>query len=162
MKTLRATKKTTSSKPARALRAVPSPGAGAPGGVAIGVLVGLGASGQPLVEWPGQPGKKPVEALTTRKLGRNDVGRQVALLVVPGTTPVLVGKILNAAETAKPVDVELDGEKLLLTGEKEIVLRCGKATVTLTREGKVLIKGAYLLSRSSGVNRIKGGSVEIN
>ena len=30
------------------------------------------------------------------------------------------------------------------------------------RAGKVLIRGAYLLSRSSGVNRIKGGSVQIN
>ena len=29
-------------------------------------------------------------------------------------------------------------------------------------EGKVLIRGTYLLSRSSGVNRIKGGSVQIN
>ena len=42
------------------------------------------------------------------------------------------------------------------------MLRCGKASITLTREGKVLIKGAYLSSRSSGVNRIKGGSVQIN
>ena len=32
----------------------------------------------------------------------------------------------------------------------------------LTRAGKVLIQGAYLLSRSTGVNRIKGGSVQIN
>ena len=31
-----------------------------------------------------------------------------------------------------------------------------------TRAGKVLIRGTYLLSRSSGVNRIKGGSVQIN
>jgi hypothetical protein len=34
--------------------------------------------------------------------------------------------------------------------------------LTLTHAGKVLIRGAYVLSRSSGVNRIKGGSVQIN
>jgi hypothetical protein len=45
---------------------------------------------------------------------------------------------------------------------KEIVLRCGDASITLTRAGKILIKGAYVLSRSSGVNRIQGGAVEIN
>ena len=50
----------------------------------------------------------------------------------------------------------------MLTAEHEIVLRCGKASLTLTRAGKVLIRGTYLLSRSSGVNRIKGGSVQIN
>ena len=59
-----------------------------------------------------------------------------------------------------PIDV--DGERLVFTAKKEIVLRCGKASITLTRAGKILIRGAYLLSRSSGVNRIKGGSVKIN
>ena len=44
----------------------------------------------------------------------------------------------------------------------QIVLRCGEASITLTRAGKVLIRGAYVLSRSSGTNRIQGGSVEIN
>ena len=63
---------------------------------------------------------------------------------------------------AGAVAVERDGERLTLTADREIVLRCGKASLTLTRAGKVLIRGAYLLSRSSGVNRIKGGSVQIN
>ena len=31
-----------------------------------------------------------------------------------------------------------------------------------TRAGKVLVRGAYVSSRSSGVQRIKGGSVQIN
>jgi hypothetical protein len=60
------------------------------------------------------------------------------------------------------MDAEVDGERLVFTAKKEIVLRCGKASITLTRAGKVLIRGIYLLSRSSGVNRIKGGSVQIN
>jgi len=42
------------------------------------------------------------------------------------------------------------------------VLRCGKASITLTREGKVLIHGSYISSRSTGVNRVKGGSVQLN
>ena len=37
-----------------------------------------------------------------------------------------------------------------------------KASITLTKAGKVLIEGSYLLSRSTGVNRIKGGSVQLN
>ena len=51
---------------------------------------------------------------------------------------------------------------MLSAPSSEIELRCGKASLILTRAGKVLIRGAYLLSRSSGVNRIKGGSVQIN
>jgi hypothetical protein len=45
---------------------------------------------------------------------------------------------------------------------EELVLRCGDASITLTRAGKIILRGTYLLSRSSGVNRIKGGSVQIN
>jgi hypothetical protein len=59
-------------------------------------------------------------------------------------------------------EVKIDGETVTFEAKKEIVLRCGKASVTLTKAGKVLIRGAYLLNRSSGVNRIKGGSVQIN
>jgi len=44
----------------------------------------------------------------------------------------------------------------------QLVLRCGRASITLTAAGKVLIEGAYVSSRSTGVNRIKGGSVQIN
>jgi len=65
-------------------------------------------------------------------------------------------------EPQNPLDVQVDGERLILTAKQEIVLRCGKASITLTRAGKVLIHGEYLLSRASGVNRIKGGSVQIN
>jgi hypothetical protein len=53
-------------------------------------------------------------------------------------------------------------ERLELVAEREIVLRCGQASVTLTRAGKIILRGTYVLSRSSGVNRIAGGSVQIN
>ena len=52
--------------------------------------------------------------------------------------------------------------RLELTAEREIVLRCGKASITLTRAGKILLRGAYIFSRSTGVNKIKGGSVQLN
>jgi hypothetical protein len=59
-------------------------------------------------------------------------------------------------------EVKIDGRTVTFDAKKEIVLRCGKSSITLTRAGKVLIRGGYLLNRSSGVNRIKGGSVQIN
>jgi hypothetical protein len=46
--------------------------------------------------------------------------------------------------------------------KEQVVLKCGKASITLTKAGKVLIQGSYVLSRSSGINRVKGGSVQIN
>jgi len=60
------------------------------------------------------------------------------------------------------MEVLADGESIRINGQKEIVLRCGLASITLTRDGKILLRGAYVQSRSSGVNRIKGASVQIN
>ena len=50
----------------------------------------------------------------------------------------------------------------MLRAEREIVLECGDASITLTRAGKVLIRGHYILSRASGYNRIKGAAIDIN
>ena len=58
--------------------------------------------------------------------------------------------------------VRVDGERVVIEGKEEIVLKCGEASITLTNTGKILIRGKYLLSRSSGVNRILGGSVQVN
>jgi len=59
-------------------------------------------------------------------------------------------------------ELRIDGKKIAFEAQEEITLRCGQASITLTRAGKVIIRGAYVLNRSTGVNRIKGGSVQIN
>jgi hypothetical protein len=60
------------------------------------------------------------------------------------------------------VEMDVDGERMVVTAKSELVLRCGKATITLTKEGKVLIEGTFVSSRSSGVQRIKGGAIQLN
>ena len=87
-----------------------------------------------------------------------DVGRTP--LVVMGVIRDGVGSAL--ADQPGTVDVDADGERLMVSAREQLVLRCGKASITLTKAGKVLIEGAYVSSRSSGVNRVKGGSVQLN
>lgn len=62
----------------------------------------------------------------------------------------------------KEEQVMVDGKRVTIEGAEEITLKCGKASITLTKSGKILIRGTYLSNRSSGVNRILGGSVQIN
>lgn len=59
-------------------------------------------------------------------------------------------------------DINIDGKRVVLEGKEEIVLKCGEASITLTKAGKIIIRGKYLLNRSSGVNRILGSSVQVN
>jgi uncharacterized protein (DUF2345 family) len=58
--------------------------------------------------------------------------------------------------------VQADDERVTIEAGREIVLRCGDAAITLTRAGKVIIKGSYVVSRSTGYNKIKGAAVDIN
>jgi len=134
-------------------------------GVVIGILLDVPQAGSPVVAFPGCPSETGIAARTTTALSRDDLGAQVALMFEAGdpNQPLVIGRIQHLPETPQPLNIaHLDGERLELSAEREIVLRCGKASITLTREGKVLIRGAYLSSRSSGANRIKGGSVQIN
>jgi hypothetical protein len=52
--------------------------------------------------------------------------------------------------------------KIQFNAEEKIELRCGKSSLSMDREGKVIIKGDQLVSRASGVNKIKGAAVKIN
>jgi hypothetical protein len=136
-------------------------------GVVIGVLAGIDEGGSPLVAFPGNPQPTAVVARCTAALNSDHIGREVALLFEHGdpTRPLVIGPVQKpngSPRQSSQVTAALDGESLVLKADKEIVLKCGKASITLTKAGKVLIRGTYLLSRSSGVNRIKGGSVQWN
>ena len=138
-----------------------------PGEVIIGQLVQLDQTGQTWVDYPRNPTHRPLSALTTIPLSSEQVGREVALLFAEGdlSKPVIIGLIhvhTKLPQETSTVEAQIDGEKIMLSAKQEMVLKCGKASITLTRAGKVIIRGAYLLSRSSGVNRIKGGSVQMN
>jgi hypothetical protein len=53
-------------------------------------------------------------------------------------------------------------ESLVLEAAEELTLRVGQGSITLGKDGKILIKGKDLVSHAQRMNRIKGGSVSIN
>ena len=135
-------------------------------GVVIGVFVGFDKDRSPLVAYPGNPHEEGTPAQCTTRLQSDDIGRDVALLFESGdpSRPVLIGKIERSHEKASDtLDLtKLEGDQITIKAGTEIVFKCGKASITLTKAGKIIVRGTYLLNRSSGVNKIKGASVQIN
>lgn len=145
--------------------------AGIVGGAAVvGTLVGFRGEGQvPLVLFSGQPGSAALAARVTIDLQPAHIGGQVVLLFEEGDPhrPLIVGMLRTARSWPLPaqpghVEVEADGQRLLVQANEQLVLKCGKASITLTKAGKILVEGTYVAHRSSGVMRIRGGSVQIN
>lgn len=145
-------------------------------GVIVGRLVSQRGE-QCLVDFKGNPKGGPLDARSVIRVSSRDVGRDVVLAFERGILhrPIIMGVIQPSSKSSEvsvldqilskagesPV-AEVDNERLEIMAEREIVLKCGEASITLTRAGKILIKGTYVVTRSTGVNRIKGGSVQIN
>jgi hypothetical protein len=138
--------------------------------VVLGELVALADEGStPLVLFTGQPTSAAVRARTTVDLHGAHIGQQVTLVFEAGDAarPIVTGVLRPAqgwplADVPGQVEVSQDGRRMVVGARDQLVMRCGKASITLTRAGKVLIRGAYIASISSGVNRVKGGSVQLN
>lgn len=140
----------------------------------LGRLAGTTADGVPLVDFPGNEGD-PVPARSTVTILHDEVmSMPEVMLAFPGPdpTPVIVGIIQNhpitpipkigRLEPRSPIEVSTDGRQLVLYAYSELHLVCGESSITLRRDGKVIIRGTHLLSRASVTNRIQGGSVQIN
>jgi hypothetical protein len=140
------------------------------GGVVTGELVAIADEGRtPLVMFPGQAGTATVRARSVVDLHGAHIGAAVVLMFeeADAARPIVMGVLCGnegwpLAEKPAQVEIDADGARMVVSAREQMVLRCGKASITLTRAGKVLIQGSYVLTRSTGVNRVKGGAVQIN
>jgi hypothetical protein len=139
-------------------------------GAVMGVLIGFQDEGRtPLVIFRGQVGNAAIPARSSQDVYGTHIGREVVLVFEGGDPrrPIIVGCMAREAncpmqKEAGVVEVDADGERMLVSAREQLVLRCGKAQITLTSAGKVLIEGTYISSRSAGVVRVSGGSVQLN
>jgi Domain of unknown function (DUF6484) len=153
-------------------------------GVVVGWLDPSSAPGRLCVDFAGNTlGPTPARTtvlLSDAALMQAITSRQGALLVFENADPalpIIIG-LLQTQETslfgallAPPSEApserrrepaRLDGESVVVEGKREVVLKSGEASLTLRRDGKVVIRGTYVETYAKGINRIKGGAVKIN
>jgi hypothetical protein len=162
-------RKTVAARIAKAAPAVRRP-LRAPGcQVCLGRLVRWDEGG-PLVELDASA-RNPVRA---RLMGSGSVrprdvpagGQDVVLLVDPRPAhpPIVLGFLRRLGDDVSSHELEarIDGRRVEIDARDEIVLRCGEASITLRRNGRIVIHGMHVETKARGLNRIKGGSVAIN
>lgn len=138
-------------------------------GVVIGRVDALTSTG-PVVRYRGCPGPDGLVARCATQVTEEHVGRRAALMFEGGdpAKPILTGMLhfdddeIGDHPAMGSLQIEEDDQKIDITLKKAISLKCGKASLIITPNGKILLRGKYLLSRASGVNRVQGGSVRIN
>ena len=155
------------SKPVPALEPDPSPPPRY--GTTVGILVEVREGKTPVVEFEGHGGQvmqRP--ALSTIPLDPGLAGHPIVLMYVEGDLdrPIVTGCIepglATPRRTTRTKTLMLDGRALVLEADSSLTLRCGKASITLSREGRIVLRGTQLVSHASGVNRIRGGTIKLN
>lgn len=162
------------------------------GEVFIAALTGVDENGVAQIKCNELFGDALCAASSTIVIEPRIFGRQVALMFLSGDIkqPVIIGVIRTplidmldsyiSIDSGKDEELEqraknivlddsVDGltytqtdKKIVLEAAEEICLKCGDASITLAKDGKISIRGKYILNRSTGLNRIMGGSVDIN
>lgn len=90
-------------------------------------------------------------------------GDEVMVMRQPDGTGVVVGRIgpsHAAAAAVEPSSAVPD--ELVIEAGTCLTLRVGGGSITLREDGRILVKGTDLVSHATRMNRIRGGSVDIN
>jgi hypothetical protein len=149
-----------------------------PSAPCIGRLAGTNTQRDVLVVYEG---KGPLTAKLIAGIDRYELikdenrSREVLIVFEKGdpSRPVIVGLMedplesmvsfnLSPKEAPDLKGVLVDGKRVTIEAADEIMLKCGRGSILIRKDGKIVIKGTDLLSRSSGRHRVKGASVNIN
>ncbi|PTL77044.1 hypothetical protein DAT35_46205 [Vitiosangium sp. GDMCC 1.1324] len=148
----------------------------------MGWVAAVDADGGPLVDFEGNPFDRPIPAQCGTLVDGTALedavqGRQGALLLFEEgnpSRPVLVTLLRPRVSTGRggtrkeplagttPREARVDGRHVVIEARDELELRCGDASILLRRNGRIVLEGFQVDSRSRGLQRIKGGKVEIN
>jgi uncharacterized protein DUF6484 len=144
----------------------------------VGRIVEIASDGAPVIDYQGNElGPLRARTLEVATAAASDVvGREVLLMFESGDVwrPIIVGFVHDTIISPKlevtieepalesQLDFSAKSERMLIEKEEEIFLVCGKSSIRLRSDGKIIIRGTEIVSRASGANKIKGASVNIN
>ena len=145
--------------------------------VAVGTLTSVDEAGVPYVDFSGNtlgPLAARIVGNVTSEESKDMPSVALVFEDADRSKPLILGVISDRVSPTHPAiattllkptlqrEVTIDGNSIQLNAKTELQLRCGNASISLRRDGKLVIKGTEIISRASGANKIQGGLVNIN
>jgi pSer/pThr/pTyr-binding forkhead associated (FHA) protein len=136
---------------------------GIPDGLQLAEIVGLSPAGYPQILVGDET---RIEADSLVPISTDLIGQRAALTYPQGHAdrPIIVG-IVQRPATCSAISLDNIVERegcVKITAEEEVELSCGEASLKLTKSGRIVLRGTYILSRSTGTNSIKGAAIQID
>jgi hypothetical protein len=150
------------------------------GPICCGHITRVDRDGRPIVDFMGNPAGPAIarclEGIVLKgPLDSQDISVLLAFEHGDPTRPVILGvvasSILSSRESGRASMATeepsqryaiTDGRRVVIEGSEEVTLVCGKSSITLTKDGRISLRGVEILSRASRANKIRGASVSIN
>ena len=131
-----------------------------------GILVELSGSGEIVLA-------QSIVEMSEAELGRSVQARRPVLVGFEDgdhARPVILGVLASLPAASKPEPSPknrpdaptISEDMVIVRGRESIELRCGASSITLYKDGKIVLRGTYVISRASKENRIAGGSIHFN
>jgi hypothetical protein len=130
-------------------------------GVVVLEVTGVDSNRAPMVRIPGEDEPRPARVVWMKDVPdwASCIGLRAVVALPDGEEkPIIVGLLDPPPnESDEPMPRELHIES-----QEELIIQCGKSKIAMRADGRIEIRGGHLISRSSGPNKIKGGSVQLN
>jgi hypothetical protein len=129
------------------------------GGLRVARILSM-SSGVALIAWRGRDGSIPavlapgVEAELLEEV-IEDGG---SVLVEEGPPPLVVGVL----QTRRPREIQLRAGAVTIEGEREVLIRAGRAAIRLREDGDIEIVGSRISAASRGLFRLVGRILRLN
>lgn len=103
-----------------------------------------------------------ITAASLVELNIEDLGASVLVVRWTGSDRAIILGIIHEKPKDTSLSASVEGDIVRIRAERNLVLQCGKASVTLDANGAIKVKGEKITSAAKGRHNIRGGSVHLN
>jgi hypothetical protein len=130
-----------------------------PGALCVARVLSVG-DGAATIAWRGSSGgvAARIAPEVEQELVREAADQRGAVLVEEGSPPTIVGLL----QTRRPDVLKLRAGAIHIEGEREVLVRSGRAAVRLREDGDIEIVGGRIHAASRGLFRLVGRILRIN